>query len=57
MTRYNKLKEAHAIMDLLDNARGDYRFLTGIPPYSSGVIPMDGHEVVHFTLQKPLTAR
>jgi hypothetical protein len=42
------------IMDLLDNTRGDYRFLTGIPPYSSGVIPMDGHEVVHLTLQKPL---
>ena len=41
-------------MDLLDNGRGGYRFLTGIPPYSSGVIPIDGHEIVHLTLRTPV---
>lgn len=44
-------------MDLLDNDRGGYRFLTGIPPYSSGVIPTDGHEIVHRVLQTPLPYR
>jgi hypothetical protein len=44
-------------MDLLENARGGYRFLTGIPPYSSGVIPIDGHEIVHLTVQNPIPYR
>jgi hypothetical protein len=44
-------------MDLLNNDRGAYRFLTGIPPYSSGVIPIDGYEIVHLTLQNPIPYR
>ncbi len=35
---------------LIDNPRGGYRFLTGISPFSSGVVASDGHEVVHATL-------
>jgi hypothetical protein len=44
-------------MELLDNERGGYRFLTGIAPYSSGVVAMDGHEIVHVTLQRPVAYR
>ncbi len=35
---------------LIDNPRGGYRFLTGISPFSSGVVASEGHEVVHATL-------
>lgn len=38
-------------MELLDNPKGNYRFLSGIDPYSSGVVAMPGHEIVHVTLQ------
>lgn len=31
-----------------------YRFLPGIAPYSSGVVAVPGHEIVHLTLAKPL---
>jgi hypothetical protein len=41
-------------MDLLDNTKGGYRFLTGIAPYSAGVITMPGYEIVRATLQRPL---
>jgi hypothetical protein len=41
-------------MNLFDNANGDYRFLSGIAPYSAGVIAMPGYEIVHATLQRPL---
>jgi hypothetical protein len=44
-------------MKLLDNDRGGYRFLTGIAPYSSGVVAMDGYEVVHVTLRTPIAYR
>ncbi len=44
-------------MDLIDNERGGYRFLSGIPPYSSGVVAMPGHEIVHVTLRRPVPYR
>jgi hypothetical protein len=36
------------------NPKGNYRFLPGIEPYSSGVIAEPGHEIVHVALAKPL---
>jgi hypothetical protein len=33
-------------MQLIENQRGNYRFLTGIAPYSSGVVAGEGHEIV-----------
>lgn len=36
---------------LIDCPDGGYRFLPGIEPYSSGVVAMPGHEIVHATLQ------
>ena len=44
-------------MELLDNARGGYRFLTGIPAFSSGAAAMPGFEVVRVTLNHPLPYR
>ena len=44
-------------MELLDHPTGDYRFLTGIAPYSAGVIARPGFEIVHVTLASPLTWR
>lgn len=44
-------------MELLDNPRGGYRFLTGIAPFSSGVIAAGGHQVVHVTLRRPVPWR
>ena len=41
-------------MQLLDNFSGNYRFLTGIAPYSAGVVAMPGYEIIHVTLQTPL---
>jgi hypothetical protein len=38
---------------LLDNPQGNYRFLEGIAPYSSGVVAMPGHEIVHVIIQEP----
>jgi hypothetical protein len=40
-----------------DVPAGQYRFLPGIAPYSSGVAAMPGHEVVHATLRAPLPWR
>ena len=31
---------------------GDYRFLPGIAPYSSGVVATPGHQIVHATLHE-----
>ena len=42
---------------LLDNPHGNYRFLTGIAPYSSGVVAMPGHEIIHVTLAHPIPYR
>ena len=41
-------------MQLLANPRGNYHFLSGIDPYSCGVVADPGHEVVHATLRMPL---
>ena len=41
-------------MQLKDNDRGGYRYLTGISAYSSGVVAMPGHEIVHATLAHPV---
>ncbi len=40
-----------------DVPAGRYRFLPGIDPYSSGVVAMPGHQVVHATLRAPLPWR
>lgn len=37
---------------LTDNIRGNYRFLPGIAPYSSGAVAMPGYQVVHVTLRR-----
>ena len=39
---------------LISNPQCGYQFLTGIAPYSSGVIADPGHEIVHVTLATPL---
>ena len=44
-------------MRLIDNSQGNYRFLTGIAPYSSGVVAMPGYEVIYAVLQHPLPYR
>ena len=41
-------------MTLIDNLTGNYRFLTGLAPYSAGVLAMPGYEIVHATLRQPL---
>jgi hypothetical protein len=41
-------------MQLIDNIKGNYKFLTGIAPYSSGVVAMSGYEIVHATFHNPL---
>ncbi len=38
---------------LRDHPTGNYRFLPGISAFSSGVIAMPGHEIVHVTLGAP----
>jgi hypothetical protein len=40
-----------------DVPTGQYRFLPGIAPYSSGVVAMPGHQVVHATLHAPVPWR
>lgn len=35
------------------NARGNYQFLPGGEPYSSGVVAGAGYEIVHVTLRRP----
>jgi len=40
-------------MKLLLNPKGNYRFLSGIAPYSSGVVALPGYEIMHVTLQQP----
>ncbi|MCY3559799.1 MAG: RidA family protein [bacterium] len=44
-------------MQLLANPKGNYHFLSGIDPYSCGVVADAGHEVVHATLRTPLPWR
>ena len=42
---------------LRDCAPGGYRYLPGIPAFSSGTVAMPGHEIVHATLAAPLPWR
>jgi len=44
-------------MSTVDNAKGHYRFLPGIAPFSSGAIAMPGYQVVHATLKRPMPWR
>lgn len=44
-------------MQLIDNPKGNYRFLTGIAPYSAGVVAMPGYEIMRVTLQTPIPYR
>ena len=44
-------------MKRMDNPKGNYAFLTGIAPYSSGVVALPGYEIVHLILRKPLPYR
>lgn len=46
-----------AKMTLTDNPRGNYRFLSGIAPYSCGVIAMPGYEIVRIRLLHPLPVK
>jgi hypothetical protein len=39
------------------NVKGNYRFLPGIAPFSSGAVAMPGHQVVHATLRRPMPWR
>ena len=40
-------------MKLIRNPEGNYNFLTGIAPYSSGVAAMSGYEIVHVIMRNP----
>jgi hypothetical protein len=42
---------------LRDHPTGNYRFIPGISAFSSGVIAMPGHEIVHATLAAPMPWR
>lgn len=44
-------------MDLITHPEGGYRFLTGIDPYSAGVVAAPGFEIVHATLGAPIPWR
>jgi len=41
-------------MKLIVNPKGNYRFLSGIAPYSCGVIAMPGYEIIRVKLLRPL---
>ena len=41
-------------MTLNDHPSGNYRYLSGIAPYSSGVIANPGFEIIRIRLQRPL---
>lgn len=42
-------------MQLIDNPHGNYRFLSGIAPFSFGVVAMAGYEIIHVTLHQPIS--
>ena len=44
-------------MPTIDCAKGRYRFLPGIAPFSSGAVAMPGWQVVHATLRRPVAWR
>ncbi len=41
----------------MDHPRGNYRFLQGIAPYSSGVVAMSGFEIVRVSMRQPVPLR
>ncbi len=41
-------------MTLIDHPQGNYRFLTGIAPYSSGVVAMPTFEIIRIRLRQPI---
>ncbi len=43
--------------DLIQHPSGNYRFLPGGVPYSSGVVADRGFEIVHMTLRQPIAWR
>ncbi len=42
---------------LIHNVKGHYHFLTGIDPYSCGVVADEGYKIVHITLTQPIPWR
>ena len=44
-------------MELIQNQKGNYHFISGIAPFSSGVSAMQGYEIVHLTLKTPIPYR
>ena len=42
---------------LADCVKGNYRFLPGIAPFSSGAVAMPGYQVVHAMLRRPIPYR
>ena len=42
------------MIDLIANHKGNYHFLSGIAPFSSGVAAFEGYEIVHATLRLPV---
>jgi hypothetical protein len=44
-------------MRLLEHPIGEYRFLSGIAPYSSGVVACPGYEIIRATLHVPIPYR
>src|SRR5262249_44120673 len=54
--RLHHIQEDHTSM-LRDCSTGGYRFLPGIPAFSSGTVAMPGHEIVHVTLATPVPWR
>jgi hypothetical protein len=42
---------------LAANSAGNYHYLKGIEPYSSGVVADEGYEIMHATLRRPLPWR
>lgn len=41
-------------MQLIDNKANGYQFLTGIPPYSSGVVALPGFEIIRVSFLTPI---
>jgi len=44
-------------VNAIDNVKGNYRFLPGIAPFSSGAVAMAGFQVIHATLRRPMPWR
>ena len=42
---------------LREMSAGNYRYLPGIAPFSSGVVATAGHQIVHATLRAPIPWR